>query len=134
MRKLLLRLLTKMVFAVKTRIITERIWHTIIFLIGVIMAPLERDFQSKLIKEIKTRMPEAIVMKNDASYIQGIPDLLILHGNRWAALECKKSKGAKCQPNQKYYVDLMNEMSYAAFIFPENESEVLNALQRSLES
>ena len=98
------------------------------------MASLERDFQSGLIKKIKTRMPDAIVMKNDASYIQGIPDLLILKDNNWAALECKKTKGAKCQPNQKYYVDLMNEMSYAAFIFPENETEVLDALQRALES
>ena len=79
-------------------------------------------------------MPNSIVMKNDSSYIQGIPDLLILNNNKWAALECKQKEDAKHQPNQEYYVNLMNEMSFAAFIFPENELEVLDALQRSLES
>lgn len=98
------------------------------------MASSERDFQAGLIKKIKKKMPDAIVMKNDASYIQGIPDLLVLNGNKWAALECKKSEDAKKQPNQEYYVEKMNDMSFAAFIFPSNESEVLDALQRSLES
>lgn len=94
----------------------------------------ERNFQANLIKKIKQRMPDAIVMKNDANYIQGIPDLLILNKGRWGALECKKSKDAPHQPNQEYYVEKMSSMSYAAFIFPENETEVLDALQRSLES
>lgn len=98
------------------------------------MTALEKDFQSSLIKKIKSRMPEAIIMKNDSNYIQGLPDLLILNNNKWAALECKKAKKAKHQPNQEYYVNLLNEMSYAAFIFPENESEVLDAVQRTLES
>ena len=98
------------------------------------MASLEKDFQSSLIKKIKTRMPNAIVMKNDSNYIQGMPDLLILNNSKWAALECKKAKKAKHQPNQEYYVNLMNEMSFAAFIFPENEMEVLDAVQRTLES
>ena len=36
---------------------------------------LERDFQSKLIKELKNLFIGCIVMKLDSSYIQGIPDL-----------------------------------------------------------
>ena len=90
---------------------------------------LENKFQAKLIKELKEEFPGCIVMKNDSSYIQGIPDLLILHGDKWAGLEVKKSANAKKQPNQEYYVDKMNEMSFAKFIHPGNKEEILNELR-----
>lgn len=86
---------------------------------------LENVFQAKLIKELKDMFPGCIVMKNDASYIQGIPDLLVLYNNKWASLEVKKSANASRQPNQQYYVDKMNEMSFSRFICPENRDEVL---------
>ena len=95
---------------------------------------LESKFQANLIKEIKDRFPGCIVMKNDANYIQGIPDLLILHEDKWAALECKKSMNSKHQPNQDYYVEQMNQMSYANFVCPENKEEVLDGIQRSFEA
>lgn len=98
------------------------------------MIMLENRFQSKLIKEIKDRFPGCIVMKNDSSYIQGIPDLIVLFRNKWAALEVKKSNTASHRPNQDYYVDKMNNMSYAAFIYPENKEEVLNGMARSFEN
>ena len=98
------------------------------------MIMLENKFQSKLIKEIKDRFPGCIVMKNDSSYIQGIPDLIVLFRNKWAALEVKKSNTASHRPNQDYYVDKMNDMSYAAFIYPENKEEVLNGMARSFEN
>lgn len=89
---------------------------------------LERDFQAKLIKELKNIFPGCIVMKNDSSYIQGIPDLLILFKDKWATLENKKCKNANKQPNQEYYVNLMDKMSFSKFIYPENKDEVLNEL------
>lgn len=89
---------------------------------------LENKFQSNVIKEIKKRCPECIVMKNDSSYIQGIPDLLILYKDKWASLEIKRSKNAKKQPNQEHYVGLMNKMSFSRFICPENKDEVLTEL------
>lgn len=89
----------------------------------------ENKFQSKLIKEIETRFPGAIVMKNDANYIQGIPDLTILYKDKWATLECKKSKNATHQYNQDDYVRTMNDMSFSSFIYPENKEEVLDELQ-----
>lgn len=89
---------------------------------------LENAFQSRLIKELKELFPGCIVMKNDSSYIQGIPDLLVLFEDKWASLECKKTSRAARQPNQEYYVEKMNEMSFSCFIYPENKDKVLDAL------
>ena len=95
---------------------------------------LENKFQANLIKDIKNRIPGCIVMKNDSSYIQGIPDLLVLHNDKWAALECKKNSKASKRPNQEYYVNKMDNMSFARFVCPENREEVLNDLQSALQS
>lgn len=95
---------------------------------------LERDFQASLIKELKRMFEGCIVTKLDAGHIQGIPDLLILYKDRWATLECKKSAKAKKQPNQEYYVGLMDEMSFSRFICPENKEEVLYELQQTFKA
>lgn len=93
---------------------------------------LERDFQAKLIKEIKSIFPGCIVMKTDPTYIQGLPDLLILHNDKWAALEVKRSANASKRPNQDYYVEKMDDMSYASFIYPENKEDILDELRKTL--
>ena len=95
---------------------------------------LESQFQAKLIKELKKLFPGCIVMKSDSGYLQGIPDLLILFNDKWAALECKQHAGAKKQPNQESYVGKMDEMSFSRFICPENKEEVLHDLQQSFQS
>ena len=89
---------------------------------------LESGFQDRLIKSIKDRFPDCMVFKMDQ--IQGIPDLLVLYGEKWASLECKRSAGAKRQPNQEYYVRKMDEMSFSRFVSPENKEEVLDELQQ----
>lgn len=94
---------------------------------------LENKFQANLIKKIKKLYPECIVMKNDPTYIQGIPDLLVLYKDKWVSLECKKNANARHQPNQDYYVEQMNNMSFSRFIFPENEEEVLNELKHKFD-
>lgn len=94
----------------------------------------ESDFQKSVIKEIKKMFPDSIIMKTDPTYKQGIPDLLILNGKKWASLEVKKSSKASIQPNQPEYVEKMNKMSFSRFIYPENKQEVLDELQQALQS
>lgn len=96
---------------------------------------LERNFQAKLIKEIKERFPGCVVLKNDPNYIQGFPDLTILFdGPFWAVLESKRDETASHRPNQDYYIRLCNNMSFGRFINPENKEDILNELQQALES
>lgn len=91
----------------------------------------ENRYQARIIKMLKKMFPGSIVLKNDANYMQGIPDILILFGFRWAMLEVKDSAESDERPNQGYYVAKCNEMSFAAFIYPENEEEVLRELQHA---
>ena len=95
---------------------------------------LENKFKTNLIKEIEKRFPGSYVFHLDPTERQGVPDLLILYKNKWAALEGKKNKNAAHRPNQDYYVKTMNEMSYASFIYPENKEDVLNEIQQAFES
>ena len=95
------------------------------------MAKKENKFQKALKAKIQKRFPGCMVMKNNAFETQGIPDLLILYKDKWAALECKRSARAKHRPNQDYYCKKMNEMSFCRFIYPENEEEVLNEVQQT---
>lgn len=95
---------------------------------------LESQFQSQLIKKLEHMFDGCVILKNDAANRQGIPDLIILHGDRWAALEVKKSARATHRPNQDWYVRNLNAMSFAAFVYPENEMDVLNALQEAFRS
>jgi hypothetical protein len=92
----------------------------------------EAAYQASLIKKLEKLFPGCYIRKNDPAETQGVPDILILFGNRWAQLEVKLSDTAPKQPNQQFYVDMFNEMSYASFINPQNENEVLYELQRAL--
>ena len=89
---------------------------------------LENRFKTNLIKDLEDLFPGCIILHMDPNEIQGIPDLLILYKNKWAALEGKKNAYASVRPNQGYYVDLMDQMSFAAFVYPENKDAVLDAL------
>lgn len=90
----------------------------------------ENAYQRKLIQKLKRAFPEAMVLKNDPNYIQGIPDLIIVCGPQWAALEVKRSESSPARPNQEYYIETMQEMSYARFIYPENEREIFDELEQ----
>lgn len=92
----------------------------------------ESHFQSMLVKEIHKQYPGAVVLKTDPNYIQGFPDLIILNEYNWAALEVKRQEYSPYQANQRYWVEYLNDMSYASFVYPENIREVLRGLQQTL--
>ncbi|QBZ73482.1 VRR-Nuc domain protein [Streptomyces phage PherryCruz] len=91
----------------------------------------ESQYQAKLIALLERRFPGCVILKNDPTYLQGIPDLVIFYGNQWAMLEVKASPKAAIQPNQPYWVETLNEMSFAAFIDPSNEEDVLRGLEQA---
>lgn len=94
---------------------------------------LESDFKRELAKELKEMFPGCFVLHLDPNEIQGIPDLLILYENKWAMLEGKRTYNSTRRPNQEYYIDILNQMSFAAIIYPENKEDVLNELQQAFE-
>lgn len=94
----------------------------------------ENKFQADLIKELKDLFKGCIVLKTNPNYIQGFPDLIILYKKKWAALECKRCKTASVRPNQKFYIGILNAMSFARFIYPENKEEVLNELEQAFKT
>lgn len=98
------------------------------------MVKLESKFQKELTDEIKERYPDCVIIKNDSGYIQGFPDWTILYKDKWAVLEVKREANAKKQPNQDYYVEKLNNMSFSRFVYPENKEEVLSELYQTFES
>lgn len=89
----------------------------------------EAVYQDRLIKKLRQRFPGCFILKNDPEEFQGIPDLLVLFGSHWCALEVKLSQRAHVQPNQMHYIELFNQMSYASFISPDIEEEVLKEME-----
>lgn len=89
----------------------------------------ESEFQRKLIKELKSTFPGIEIMKEDASYRQGMPDLICLYKDRYAMLECKQTSSAHHQPNQDYYIQKFDAWAFARFISPENKDEVIDDLK-----
>lgn len=98
------------------------------------MAKLESKFQKDLMDEIRERYPGCIIIKNDPNYIQGFPDWTILYKDKWAVLEAKREENSPHQPNQDYYVEKLDNMSFSKFVYPENKEEVLRGLQSTFES
>jgi len=98
------------------------------------MIKREGKFKTELIRELEFLFPSCIILKNDAEYFQGIPDLLILFKDTWAALEIKRTLNSNRRPNQEYYIEELNSMSCAYFICPENKEEVLYELQCAFKS
>lgn len=93
----------------------------------------ENQYQARLIKKLERMFPGCFIMKTDTGYRQGTPDLIILWHNYWASLEVKISEKSPTQPNQDHYIRRLDEMSFATYIYPENEEEVLSALQQAFE-
>jgi hypothetical protein len=101
----------------------------------VLVPKRENEYQKGLRKRIEARFPNCIVLKNDEQLLGGIFDLTVLYGPFYAALEVKRGPQARYEPNQEYYLARVSDMGgISATIHPENEEEVLDALQFAFES
>jgi Holliday junction resolvase len=89
----------------------------------------ESDFQAKVIKKLKSL--GLAVVKNQAGpgVPTGFPDLTAFGEGIYFCLECKASARAKKQPRQDYWVNKLNEWSYAAFIYPSNYDKVMSEIK-----
>ena len=92
---------------------------------------VESRFQREVIERLEHILPGCVILKNDPGYRQGIPDLLVLFENYWAMLEVKDSARAPYRPNQEYYLELLNRMSFASVVHPENVEDVLHEIQQA---
>jgi hypothetical protein len=102
--------------------------------------PRENTYQAHLIKRLQNRFPGCLVLKNDEQYITGIPDLTLLWRDKYALLEVKRSEkemdanDPRVATQMFYIASVVNMGGVADFIYPENEEEVLDAVQRAFES
>lgn len=94
---------------------------------------LESEYQKKLIDKLQDLFPGCLILKNDAEYRPGIPDLSVFYGARWAMLEVKASEKSKYQPNQEYYLEMLSNMGFASVIYPSIEEDVLSALSAAFQ-
>mgnify|MGYP007038204043 CR=1 FL=1 len=111
--------------------LVERPFSFIFQRLGAVWMKKQSQFQARLKTRLQSMFPDCLILKNDPTYLQGIPDLTVLWQDKWALLECKRESEAHKQPNQQYYIDRGNEMAFARFICPENEEEVLYDLQQA---
>ena len=92
---------------------------------------LESEFKKEFIERLRFRLRGIdLDFINTKPHNRSIPDLIILGTDIWAALEFKKAKNSKRQPNQEYHVERMNDKGYARFVYPSNSEEILGELER----
>lgn len=89
----------------------------------------ERQYQRRLVNQLKELFPGCYIEQKRAGTQQGMPDILILWRNRWAMLEVKRDSDSDHRPNQDFYINKFSGMAFASFIYPENEEQVLYDLQ-----
>lgn len=91
----------------------------------------ENQFQAQVIKNLQEEFPGCVVLKNDANYLQGVPDLSVFYKDHWGMLECKRSDHEPLRPNQDYYVRKFDDMSFASVITPETENVVYRNMREA---
>lgn len=92
----------------------------------------EADFQSKIVKWLRSKGCMVLKYQQNATTRAGIPDIIFLKEGFWGAIEVKKSKTSKFRPGQKEMVAKMNEMSWAKAVYPENFDETKKELETIL--
>lgn len=89
---------------------------------------LEKDFQAKVIKYLRSKGCFVRKMQQNATTASGVADVFFCIEGFYGFIECKKSKTAKLRPGQKEFIDKMNSWSWAKICYPENWEETMEEL------
>lgn len=93
---------------------------------------LESQTQARFIKRLRRAFDRAVILKNDSGYLQGIMDLTVILPGVVIFIEVKPYFGAPYEPNQEYYLALVQHLGFMSFtLCPENEEEVFRAIQET---
>ena len=94
----------------------------------------ETKFKKMFKKKLKRLYPECIIVEADPTYFWSVPDVYFFLGSFWAALEFKRTEGSSRRPNQEYWVEVLDKMSFARFVYPGVEEEVLSELEAAIQN
>lgn len=78
----------------------------------------EADFQSKVLKYLRSKGCIAYKMQQNATTRIATPDILFIKEGFWGVIECKASKSSKFQPGQKEMVAKLDEWSWGRVAWP----------------
>lgn len=81
---------------------------------------LEKDFQAKIIKWLKSKKCMVFKMQMNATTKAGTPDLMWCYKSSYGFIEVKRSSNAKFQPGQKEMIENLGKWTFAKVVFPEN--------------
>lgn len=90
------------------------------------MSKLESKFEQEFCKRLKDYDKDIIVLK--LTGVPGIPDRIVLHHNKFALLEFKRSKNASHRPLQDWYINHFAQWTESYFVYPENADDVYNSI------
>lgn len=93
---------------------------------------LEKDFQAKIIKYLKSKGCFVWKTQQNATTQAGVADIFFCLEGFYGFIEVKKSKTAKLRPGQKEFIEKMNNWSYGKIIYPENWDEAKKELNSLL--
>lgn len=93
---------------------------------------LEKDFQSKVVKYLRSKKCFVWKMQQNSTTQAGVADVFFCIEGFYGFIECKRSKTAKIRPGQKEFIEKMNNWSWAKICYPENWEETKKELDAIL--
>lgn len=97
---------------------------------------LEKDFQSTIIKWIRSKGAVVFKYQQNATTRAGLPDIFFVKDGFWGAIEVKKTKSSPFRPGQKAMIERLDSMSWAKVVWggkssnwPEVQKELTEMLK-----
>lgn len=95
---------------------------------------LESEFKRKFKNMLEQSYPGCVLVDINPEQFRSFPDLLFLYDKFWATFEMKRTVGSAVRPNQPYWVEKLDNMSFSRFVEPGTAKEVLDDLARAIQS